>query len=119
MSRVLLIGGPGNISGGCAEELVAGGHPLAILKRGENADPRFAEAVRFYRGDRGRPSDLKAAIDDFRPDAVVDFVCFEPERVEKLVPLVPGREYTVVRTIRGCAMLQCRPVLATHQIIEA
>jgi nucleoside-diphosphate-sugar epimerase len=100
MSRVLLIGGPGNISGGCAEELVAGGHPLAILKRSDNADPRFADTVRFYRGDRGRPSDLKAAIDDFRPDAVVDFVCFEPERVEELVPLLPeGAHYVLVSTV--------------------
>ena len=55
MSRVLLIGGPGNISGGCAEELIAGGHPLAILKRTENADPRFADTVQFYRGDRSVP----------------------------------------------------------------
>ena len=100
MSRVLLIGGPGNISGGCAEELVAGGHPLAILKRSDNADPRFADTVRFYRGDRGRPSDLKSAIDDFRPDAVVDFVCFEPERVEELVPLLPeGAHYVLVSTV--------------------
>ena len=99
-----MIGGPGNISGGCAEELIAGGHPLAILKRSDpaddNADPKFAEAVRFYRGDRGRPSDLKAAIDDFRPDAVVDFVCFEPERVEELVPLLPeGAHYVLVSTV--------------------
>ena len=100
MSRVLLIGGPGNISGGCAEELVAGGHPLAILKRSENADPKFADRVRFYRGDRGRPSDLKAAIDDFRPDAVVDFVCFEPQRVEELVPLLPdAAHYVFVSTV--------------------
>ena len=99
-----MIGGPGNISGGCAEELIAGGHPLAILKRSDpaddNADPKFAEAVRFYRGDRGHPSDLKAAIDDFRPDAVVDFVCFEPERVEELVPLLPdGAHYVLVSTV--------------------
>ena len=100
MKRVLLIGGPGNISGGCAEELVAGGHPLAILKRSDNADPKLADSVRFYRGDRGRPSDLKAAIDDFRPDAVVDFVCFEPERVEELVPLLPaGAHYVLVSTV--------------------
>ena len=100
MSRVLLIGGPGNISGGCAEELIAGGYPLAILKRSRDADPKFADTVRFYRGDRGRPSDLKAAIDDFRPDAVVDFVCFEPQRVEELVPLLPAAaHYVLVSTV--------------------
>ena len=100
MSRVLLIGGPGNISGGCAEELIAGGHPLAILKRSRDADPKFADTVRFYHGDRTRESDLKAALDDFRPDAVVDFVCFEPERVEELVPLLPdSAHYVLVSTV--------------------
>ena len=100
MSRVLLIGGPGDISGGCAEELIAGGHPLAILKRTENADPRFADTVQFYRGDRSRPADLKAALDDFRPDAVVDFVCFEPERVEELAALLPDTaHYVFVSTV--------------------
>ena len=101
MSRVLLIGGPGNISGGCAEELIAGGHPLAILKRTENADPRFADTVQFYRGDRSRPADLKAALDDFRPDAVVDFVCFDPKRVEELATVLPdpAPHYVLVSTI--------------------
>ena len=101
MNRVLLIGGPGNISGGCAEELIAGGHPLAILKRTENADPKLADTVQFYRGDRSRSADLKAALDDFRPDAVVDFVCFEPERVEELATVLPDPlpHYVLVSTI--------------------
>ena len=101
MDRVLFIGGPGNISGGCAEELIAGGHPLAILKRTANADPKLADAVRFYRGDRSRPADLQAALDDFRPDVVVDFVCFDPQRVEELGRLLPGtvRHYVLVSTV--------------------
>lgn len=101
MERVLFIGGPGNISSGCADELIAGGHPLAVLNRTGNADPRFLDTVRFYRGDRSRPADVQAALDDFRPDAVVDFVCFDPERVEELGTLLPGRvgHYVLVSTV--------------------
>lgn len=101
MDRVLFIGGPGNISAGCADELIAGGHPLAVLKRTRNADPRFADTVRFYRGDRNRPADVQAALDGFRPDVVVDFVCFDPERVEELSRLLPGaaRHYVLVSTV--------------------
>ena len=100
VSRVLFIGGPGNISSGCAEELIAHGCRLAILKRTPNADPKFAETVRFYHGDRARPADLQAAIDDFRPDTVVDFVCFDPARVEELAPLLPATtHYVFVSTV--------------------
>ena len=101
MDRVLFIGGPGNISAGCADELIAAGHPLAVLKRTRNADERFRDTVRFYRGDRSRPADVQAALDGFRPDVVIDFVCFDPERVEELGRLLPGaaQHYVLVSTV--------------------
>ena len=74
---------------------------LAILKRTPNVDPRFEGSVKFYTGDRNRPADLKAAIEDFRPDTVVDFVCFDPLQADQLSDLVPDKlqHYVFVSTV--------------------
>ena len=78
MDRILFIGGPGNISSSCANQLIKNGKKVAFFKRSQNVDPFFEDKVLFYTGDRNEITDLENAINEFKPDKVVDFVCFEP-----------------------------------------
>ena len=84
MDRILFIGGPGNISSSCAYQLIKNGKKVAIFKRSQNVDPYFEDKVLFYTGDRNEITDLENAINEFKPDKVVDFVCFEPFHADQI-----------------------------------
>ncbi len=86
--RVLFIGGTGNISGPCVERTLAAGHEVTLLTRGQRRHP-FGARVRLRTGDREDPGALRSAAEE-RPDAVVDFVAFRPDQVEKAIAAFAG-----------------------------
>ena len=59
MDRILFIGGPGNISSSCADQLVKNGKKIAIFKRSQNIDPFFKGKVQFFTGDRNEVTALE------------------------------------------------------------
>ncbi|MFB6173157.1 MAG: NAD-dependent epimerase/dehydratase family protein [Halobacteriales archaeon] len=94
--RVVVIGGTGHVGTYLVPRLVAAGHDVVNVSRGER-DPYLPhaawEAVEHVSLDReaaeadGEFGDRIAALD---PDAVVDMICFEPESAERIVAALRG-----------------------------
>lgn len=87
--RVLFIGGTGVISTACTQLAAAQGIELTLLNRGRT-DRVLPDTVRTLQGDIHDPAigDLLAQ-DTW--DAVVDWIAFEPEHVQRDIELFNGR----------------------------
>lgn len=91
MSKVFIIGGPGNISRGTLDSLLEHDDEMAIFTRSA-AEKRSAHPeVVFYEGDRRDADALRRAFDDFRPDLLMDTICFEPDEARTLYEIALGR----------------------------
>ena len=101
MERVLLIGGPGNISMSTVTELLAKGDEVGIFTLPASPGLGFDKKVRFYRGNREVEKELEAAVNAFKPDVVIDFVCFAPRQAEQAADILSGRvrQYVFVSTV--------------------
>ncbi len=91
MSKVLFIGAPGFISVHAVNEACRLGHTVAVFKRTETLDDELACPVARYAGDRDSRADLEAAVSDFHPDEVVDFVCYKAYQAELIAELLRDR----------------------------
>ncbi len=90
--KILFIGGTGIISSACAELAVQRGHELTLLNRSlsrKHAPPQGARLIR---------ADVYAEAERIAPllqgeqfDAVVDFIAFAPEDIERDLALFRGR----------------------------
>jgi len=91
--KVLFVGGLGNISTSTAQDLVGKNYKVGIFKRTLPESPieRLEGKVQFYRGDRNKVNELEAAIADFKPDIVVDMVCYTPLQAEQIAGLIYGK----------------------------
>lgn len=101
ITKVFFIGGPGTISTTTIQDITERGditglftHPSSLSKP---LDPR----VKTYPGERNDSPALAEALDDFKPDIVLDFVCFQPHQAEAIVPLVKGKvnQFIFVSTV--------------------
>ncbi len=93
--RILLIGGTGNFSVRLAEQAVEAGHDVMVVTRGKRPMPASL-AVKALVADR---ADLRFHADDldrFAPEAVVDSICFDPDRAQDLVELFPKARRVVL-----------------------
>jgi nucleoside-diphosphate-sugar epimerase len=91
MSKVLLIGGPGNISTSTVEELLKLNWEVAIFTLPASPSGKLEGTVKFYRGDRNNPEEVQEALSDFRPEVTADVCCFTPDQARALVPLLRGK----------------------------
>lgn len=91
MQKVLLIGGPGSISTSTARDLLDRNMQVGVLKRNFSNDDGIMKNLKAYYGDRNNPEDIKRVLDDFKPDIVIDFVCFTPLQAQQLADLICGR----------------------------
>jgi nucleoside-diphosphate-sugar epimerase len=91
MSRVLFIGGPGNISTSAVELILERNHEVGIFTLPESPDKGMDKKMKFYRGDRNNAEEIKAALDDFKPQLTADVCCFTPAQAEGLVSVLRGR----------------------------
>jgi nucleoside-diphosphate-sugar epimerase len=87
--RVLFIGGTGFISTATSRRLIASGVELYLLNRGQ----RQAElpGARRLVADIRRPDEARAALGDLRFDAVVDWVAYTADDVQRDIDLFRGR----------------------------
>ena len=102
VSEVLLIGGPGTISSSCIEELLQKGFGVSIYTRSlKRDDDGLGARCRVLLGDRMDAGSLAAAINLVRPDAVVDFCCFKPDELNRMLPLLPDTlaQYVFISTV--------------------
>jgi nucleoside-diphosphate-sugar epimerase len=87
--RILFIGGTGIISMACTSLALARGHEVFLLNRGERAAaPTGAKPLAADIRDEGAAA---AALDGRTWDAVVDFIAFTPDDIERDLRLFRGR----------------------------
>ena len=116
--RVLFIGGTGNISTPCVEATLAAGHEVALLSRGQRPVP-FGDRVRVLQGDREDPIALEAAAAD-NPDAIVDFVAYQPRHVEAAIAAFSGRtgQYVFISSTAAYKKPPAHPVVTEETPLE-
>lgn len=102
MEKVLLLGGPGNISKSTIEELLAKEKfEVGIFTLPESDTLGFEDRVTFYKGNRDEEEMLRQVIERFAPDIVIDFVCFHKEQAEVAAKILCGRvkQYIFLSTV--------------------
>ena len=98
--RVLILGGPGTLSTSAIELLLEQTYEVAVFSH----PTRFHELspkVKTFPGDRHHPASLQEAFDNFKPDVVIDFICYNPGEAELIKNLVSGkvRQFVFVSTV--------------------
>ena len=103
MEKVLFIGGPGRISTSTVQDLLEENYQVGIFTLEDKSDVDFTGGVRFYWGDRNKTNELEAAFADFKPDFVVDMVCFHAPQAEQVADVIYGKvkHYIFVSTIEA------------------
>jgi nucleoside-diphosphate-sugar epimerase len=90
--KVLFIGGTGLISSACSELALERGVELFILNRSQSGKYPFPEGAHLLVGDvHGNEADLAGLLAGQEFDAVVDWIAFTPEDVERDLRLFSGR----------------------------
>jgi nucleoside-diphosphate-sugar epimerase len=95
--RVVVIGATGHVGGYLVPRLVAAGHEVIAISRGQRspyrAHPAWREVTRITadRDAEDAAGTFAGRIADLRPDVVVDMVCFTPESAQQLVEGLTGR----------------------------
>jgi nucleoside-diphosphate-sugar epimerase len=77
MSKILLFGGTGHVSGAIRRALVAAGHDVTIVTRAQRPVPADVRSIAVDRTDAAAMRAAFAHPEDY--DAVVDAVCYTPE----------------------------------------
>jgi nucleoside-diphosphate-sugar epimerase len=98
--NVLFVGGPGNISGSTIETLADEGMTLTVLTRPGSKPLVRDETVAYERGDRDDRVRLREVRESFRPDVVIDTVCYRPEQARAAIEVFKGKtgQYIFVST---------------------
>jgi nucleoside-diphosphate-sugar epimerase len=91
MSKVFIIGGPGNISRGTIDYLSERNYSVAIFSRNTEGKKKKYPGIRFYEGDRSDKSSLERAFNDFGAELVIDTICFNPSEAVELYNIIKGK----------------------------
>jgi nucleoside-diphosphate-sugar epimerase len=86
--RVLFIGGTGILSSACTELALARGHDVYVLNRGQRS--KTPEGARALVADVRDAGAVRGALGTRSWDAVVDFIAFAPEDIERDLTLFRG-----------------------------
>ena len=90
--KILFIGGTGIISSACVELAVAGGHDLFVLNRSVSAKYPLPDNVTLLKGDvHADESHLSSLVADHHFDAVVDYIAFTPQDIQRDLRLFRAR----------------------------
>ncbi len=100
--RVLYIGGTGTISASCVRLSVASGMAVSVLNRGNNSAGRERpEGVTWLTGDVTDDSSLLAALGDQQFDAVVNFLSYDADDVQRMVAVFGSRTKQYIHISSG------------------
>ncbi|MFW5698300.1 MAG: NAD-dependent epimerase/dehydratase family protein [Planctomycetota bacterium] len=113
--QILVLGGSGNISSDCVQAWCAAGHEVSVLNRGSQSPPA---GVRQFVADRNDATAMAAALGDGRFDAVVDFLCFDPEQAAAAHRICAGRcaQFVFVSSATVYAKPHVIPVAEDHSL---
>ena len=90
--KILFIGGTGIISSACSELVVSRGHELFMVNRGASKKYNVPEGATVLQADiHGDEADLAGRLAGHRFDAVVDFLAYHPDDIERDIRLFRGR----------------------------
>lgn len=90
--KILFIGGTGIISSACSELAVSRGHELFILNRSVSTKFPLPRGATHIRGDiHAGTADLSTLLAGHRFDAVVDWIAFTPDDIERNLSLFRSR----------------------------
>lgn len=88
--KILIIGGTGTISSAITRQLVASGHELWLLNRG-NRNAELPEGIKLITGDINNCEDeVVAKLGNEQFDAVCEFIGFLPSQVERDIRIFAG-----------------------------
>lgn len=100
--RVLYLGGTGTISTSCVRLSVASGMAVSVLNRGHNSAARdLPEGVTWLTGDVADDASLLAALGDQEFDAVVNFLSYDADDVQRMVKIFGSRTAQYVHISSG------------------
>ncbi|MDR1759025.1 MAG: NAD-dependent epimerase/dehydratase family protein [Fibrobacter sp.] len=88
--KILLIGGTGTISSAISKRLLAEGHDLYLLNRG-NRKQEFQGKLHTIEADINDEEKVRNLIRDLSFDAVADFIAWVPENLERDYRLFNGK----------------------------
>lgn len=88
--KVLFIGGTGVISTACAALAVSQGIELTLLNRGKSMRPA-AEGAKLLQADIHDPGSAAGALEGRAFDAVVDWIAYTPQDVQRDLDLFAGK----------------------------
>lgn len=99
--KAFFIGGPGTLSTSAIEILAGRGEQVAVFSHSSRCAAELPLQVQIYPGERDDTPALQAALEDFRPDAVLDFIGYTPDQCAALLPLLEGKlgQYIFVSTV--------------------
>ena len=87
--KILFIGGTGKISTAVSQQAIDRGFELYLLNRGQQKEnPPGSHSLTL---DINQPDAVRAALRDLQFDAVVDWIAFTPEHIERDLALFKGR----------------------------
>jgi nucleoside-diphosphate-sugar epimerase len=89
--KILFIGGTGIISSACTALAVERGLDVHLLCRGKTATRPAPSGAKTWGVDINDASAVRAALGSQRFDAVVDFIAFTPDHIERDLELFRGR----------------------------
>jgi nucleoside-diphosphate-sugar epimerase len=90
--KALFLGGTGLISSACVEQALARGWDVSVLNRGVSKRYPVPHGARPLQGDvHGDPEALRTLLRGLTFDAVVDWIAFTPEDVERDIALFRDR----------------------------
>ena len=103
--KVLFIGGTGVISSACSELALQQGIDLTLLNRGQTQRPA-AEGAKYLHGDISDPA-IAELLADHTWDAVVDWIAFSPEHIQRDIDLFRGRteQFVFISSVRHVYLL--------------
>lgn len=98
--KAFFIGGPGTLSASAIQGLLGRGYQVGVFSSGRHFDELPAD-VKTYRGQRSDLAALREALDDFRPDVALDFICYTPEEAQQDIQLFTNRvrQFIFVSTV--------------------
>ncbi|HSM70103.1 MAG TPA: SDR family oxidoreductase [Anaerolineales bacterium] len=90
--KILFIGGTGLISSACTDLALSRGHELFILNRSVSTEYPLPEGATLLKGDiHADEANLASLLTDHRFDAVVDYIAFTPQDIERDLRLFRDR----------------------------
>ena len=90
--RIGILGGTGNISRSFAPLLLAMGHEVACINRGQLVAPDdLPKGVKHLQADRADMPAFEAAMQAQKFEAVIDMICFKPEQAQSSIRAFGGK----------------------------